>query len=188
MTTRSPHSTRRDNLRTRVRGRDRGLRRRGIADGRAVDGRRHAADRGRRDVRHAVRVNVGLGDGGRRRAGHALARVETRVQVTDRDECKSDECPLKAGVRRRYDHPTMTVSAPSALTIQMLAWLAGRPRTYGEAMDAWRTSCPRLSIWEDAIADDLIRVRRAGPGVARDLAVVELTRDGHATLDGYERR
>ena len=43
-----------------------------------------------------------------------------------------------------------------ALTLQLLEWLEHRPRTYAEVMDAWRTTCPRLSIWEDACADGLI--------------------------------
>jgi hypothetical protein len=42
------------------------------------------------------------------------------------------------------------------LMIQFLDWVAGRPRTRAEAMEAWRTSCPRLSIWEDAQIDGLI--------------------------------
>jgi hypothetical protein len=42
------------------------------------------------------------------------------------------------------------------LTLQMLEWISSRPRTYGEVLDAWRTSCPRLSIWEDACIDGLI--------------------------------
>jgi hypothetical protein len=29
-----------------------------------------------------------------------------------------------------------------------------------ETIDAWRTSCPRLSAWEDALADDLVRIVR----------------------------
>jgi hypothetical protein len=45
-----------------------------------------------------------------------------------------------------------------ALTTQMLEWLEEQPRSYAETLDAWKTSCPRLSIWEDAIADRLIRV------------------------------
>jgi hypothetical protein len=45
-----------------------------------------------------------------------------------------------------------------ALTTQMLAWLDERPRSYADTLDAWKTSCPRLSIWEDALADRLIRV------------------------------
>jgi hypothetical protein len=43
-----------------------------------------------------------------------------------------------------------------ALTIQLLEWIAERPRTYAEGIDVWRTSCPRLSIWEDACIDGLI--------------------------------
>jgi hypothetical protein len=46
----------------------------------------------------------------------------------------------------------------SALTTQMLEWLDRQPRTYAETLDAWKTSCPRLSIWEDALADRLIRI------------------------------
>jgi hypothetical protein len=44
----------------------------------------------------------------------------------------------------------------SALTHQLLEWIAARPRTYAEVLDAWRTTCPRLSIWEDACTDGLI--------------------------------
>jgi hypothetical protein len=46
-----------------------------------------------------------------------------------------------------------------ALTLQMLGWLDEEPRGYDETLDAWKTSCPRLSIWEDALADGLIAVR-----------------------------
>ncbi len=48
--------------------------------------------------------------------------------------------------------------ATPALTLQLLAWVAARPRTYGETMEAWRTTCPRLTIWEDAVSDDLVTV------------------------------
>lgn len=44
----------------------------------------------------------------------------------------------------------------SALRRQMLEWIAARPRDYTEVMEAWRTSCPRFSIWEDACLDGLI--------------------------------
>jgi len=37
-----------------------------------------------------------------------------------------------------------------ALIIDLLEWLTVRDRTYEEVMDAWRTSCPRLPVWEDA--------------------------------------
>lgn len=36
------------------------------------------------------------------------------------------------------------------LTLDLLEWLARQERTYAETMDAWRTSCPKLPVWEDA--------------------------------------
>ena len=50
----------------------------------------------------------------------------------------------------------------NAQTRAFLLWLEQEPRTYDEAVEVWRTSCPRLSIWEDAIADRLIEVVRDG--------------------------
>ena len=37
-----------------------------------------------------------------------------------------------------------------ALILDLLDWLHTRERTYEEVMSAWRTSCPRLPVWEDA--------------------------------------
>ena len=71
----------------------------------------------------------------------------------------------------------------SALTLQFLDWIASRPRTYAEAMDAWRSTCPRLTIWEDALMDGLIRVE-SGP--LRE-ALVTLTLRGRAVLEGAEK-
>jgi len=48
------------------------------------------------------------------------------------------------------------MSATTTLTRQMLEWIALRPRDYAEVMEVWQTSCPRLSIWEDACAAGLI--------------------------------
>jgi hypothetical protein len=49
-----------------------------------------------------------------------------------------------------------------ALTVQLLEWISSKPRTYEETLDAWRTSCPRLSIWEDACIDGLIECAPGG--------------------------
>jgi hypothetical protein len=46
--------------------------------------------------------------------------------------------------------------AAPALTQQFLAWVAEAPRSYADA-EAWRRSCPHLSIWEDAISGGLVR-------------------------------
>ncbi len=37
-----------------------------------------------------------------------------------------------------------------ALILDLLEWVANGERTYEEVMDAWRTSCPQLPVWEDA--------------------------------------
>jgi hypothetical protein len=50
----------------------------------------------------------------------------------------------------------------SPLMIEFLTWVASRPRTYVEAMEAWRSTCPRHTVWEDAIVAGLIRVDRRG--------------------------
>jgi hypothetical protein len=55
--------------------------------------------------------------------------------------------------------PTATatvMSVATALRRQMLEWIAVRPREHAEVLELWRTSCPRLSIWEDACIDGLI--------------------------------
>jgi hypothetical protein len=66
--------------------------------------------------------------------------------------------------------------APSLIMIQFLSWVADRPRSYTETMDAWRTSCPRLSVWEDAVIANLVRLEGEG---AR---AVKLTERGAALL------
>ena len=47
-----------------------------------------------------------------------------------------------------------------APTLQLLAWIAEESRSYAETIDVWKTSCPRLSVWEDAVADGLVRIDR----------------------------
>lgn len=37
------------------------------------------------------------------------------------------------------------------LILDLVEWVAPRPRPYDEVIDAWRTSCPRLTVWEDAM-------------------------------------
>ena len=56
------------------------------------------------------------------------------------------------------------------LILDFLEWLAPAPRPYGEIVEAWRTSCPRLTVWEDA-ADRGFVIRRRVParGLCLDL-------------------
>jgi hypothetical protein len=70
----------------------------------------------------------------------------------------------------------MAVSPPAR---DLLAWIAARPRTYDETLEAWHSHCPRLTVWEDAISDELIRIERPAGG----RSMVVLTIRGRAALD-----
>jgi hypothetical protein len=50
-----------------------------------------------------------------------------------------------------------------ALILDLLEWVGPAPRPYGEVMEAWRTRCPRLPVWEDANDRGYI-ARRHEPG------------------------
>jgi hypothetical protein len=71
-------------------------------------------------------------------------------------------------------------TAAHALTQQFLAWVAEAPRSYADA-EAWRRSCPHLSIWEDAISDGLVRFQN-GSSIQQSLLV--LTARGRLLLNG----
>ena len=65
------------------------------------------------------------------------------------------------------------ISAPLR---QFLQWTLERPRTYADVMDEWRSSCPRLTVWEDASIDGYVRLE-GGPA-----GMVVLTPVGRAAL------
>jgi hypothetical protein len=58
------------------------------------------------------------------------------------------------------DHPDPRLDA---LVLDLVEWVARKPRSYAEVMDAWRTSCPKLAVWEEAVDRGLLE-REAGPG------------------------
>ena len=72
----------------------------------------------------------------------------------------------------------------AALTRQLLQWIADTPRTYNEALETWRSSCPRHTIWEDALLAGLIECQ---PGerklvlTARGLATLQASHQGLLT-------
>ena len=65
-----------------------------------------------------------------------------------------------------------------SLVLDLVAWIAAEPRPYAEVMDAWRTSCPRFPIWEEANDRGLIR-RETDSG---QRAMVSVTAAGRAFL------
>jgi len=48
------------------------------------------------------------------------------------------------------------------LILDLIDWVSTKDRTYDEVMAAWRTSCPRLPVWEDANDRKLIAVENVG--------------------------
>jgi hypothetical protein len=64
------------------------------------------------------------------------------------------------------------------LVLDLVEWIAREPRQYSEVIATWRTSCPRLTIWEDAVDRGYVaREAVAGLGV-----VVTATADGEKLL------
>ena len=68
------------------------------------------------------------------------------------------------------------------LLVDLVTWVAKEPRDYFETMDAWRTSCPRLPVWEEANARMLITRTRNPDGAA----TVQVTADGLAFLKSHQ--
>jgi hypothetical protein len=67
------------------------------------------------------------------------------------------------------------------LIIDLLEWIGPGPRPYAEVLDAWRTSCPRLPVWEDANARGFL-ARSHVPGRG---AFVSVTRAGTEHLRAH---
>lgn len=68
------------------------------------------------------------------------------------------------------------------LILDFLEWIAAGPRDYAEVMDTWRTSCPRLTVWEDAVDRGLVATT-SGAGGCR----VSLTPAGRNLLSEVGR-
>ena len=69
------------------------------------------------------------------------------------------------------------------LVLDLVEWIAREPRLYSEVIETWRTSCPRLTIWEDAVDRGYVaRKSVAGTGVR-----VAITGDGEKLLRAHGR-
>jgi hypothetical protein len=70
-----------------------------------------------------------------------------------------------------------------ALVLDFVEWIAREPRLYSEVIATWRTSCPRLTIWEDAVDRGYVeRATIAGFGL-----IVMVTEDGKKLLREHGR-
>lgn len=61
----------------------------------------------------------------------------------------------------------------------MLQWLAREPHSYREAIEVWRTSCPRLQVWEEAFERGFVARSVRADG----LEAVSVTPSGRRFLD-----
>jgi hypothetical protein len=128
---------------------------------------------GARDLSQLPALYSGYADGGALDL-HAAAEVRAAGAVVERLR-QLQGC----GPSTSTDLQGMTVhKAAPALTQQFLAWVAEAPRSYADA-EAWRRSCPHLSIWEDAISDGLVEFKSGADMRAARLA---LTARGRALL------
>ena len=66
------------------------------------------------------------------------------------------------------------------LILEFLTWVERAPRTYAETMDAWRTSCPRSSVWEDAWLGGLVLIENPDDSLGQRM--VCLTPEARALL------
>jgi hypothetical protein len=62
--------------------------------------------------------------------------------------CARNHAVVSTDVRRSTGRPVS--DTVETLILDLLEWLAPNPRPYAEVLEAWRTSCPRLPVWEDA--------------------------------------
>jgi hypothetical protein len=58
------------------------------------------------------------------------------------------------------------------LVLDLVEWIARQPRLYSEVIETWRTSCPRLTIWEDAVDRGYV-ARESVAGVGVRVAITE---------------
>lgn len=75
------------------------------------------------------------------------------------------------------------VEAADSLVLDLVEWVAREPRPYQEVIAAWRTSCPRLTIWEDAVDSGYV----ARTGANGSPAMVVVTDDGRKWLRAHGR-
>lgn len=65
-----------------------------------------------------------------------------------------------------------------SLVLDLLDWIGNEPRPYAEVMEAWRTSCPKLPVWEEANRRGLLRQFHEPDGPP----MVALSKGGSALL------
>ena len=74
----------------------------------------------------------------------------------------------------------MAPNVVDVLVLDLLEWLADRDRSYEETMDSWRTSCPKLPVWEEAVDRGFVSIDKG-----RGKSAVHVTPAGRAHLGEF---
>jgi hypothetical protein len=68
------------------------------------------------------------------------------------------------------------------LVLDLVEWVAQRPRRYADVLEVWRTSCPRLTVWEEAVDRGYLARRPSETGT-----MVVMTAAGEMFLRAHGR-
>lgn len=74
----------------------------------------------------------------------------------------------------------MSDSVVENLILDLLEWLTKQDRSYDETIDAWRTSCPKLQVWEETTDRGFVVL-----DAAQGSSIVRLTPTGSTFLDEH---
>ncbi len=144
-------------------------------------GARYRQSHHARDRAHGTRAGVSTGGVGHRafactRRSSGPRRFLALVVRPERERVPRGA--RSANRARACERIVVMTDTVEPLILDLLEWIGPEARPYAEVMEAWRTSCPRLPVWEEASARGFV-TREHRPGVGAFIAV---SRDGRAHL------
>ncbi len=80
------------------------------------------------------------------------------------------DAPAAHGALTCHDLTSPMTDSTEDLVLDLLEWMGSSPRPYAEVLEAWRTACPRLTVWEDANERGYLE-RHYEPGRGRLISV-----------------
>src|SRR6516162_11496416 len=90
-----------------------------------------------------------------------IKAVHRRQTVTRWSSCAQSVRGFSGRLHQNRYIETNMVDTVENLILDLLEWVGRWERTYQETMEAWRTSCPRLPVWEDSTDCGLVEIQRA---------------------------
>ena len=60
-----------------------------------------------------------------------------------------------------------------SLIADLLKWISPQPRPHSEVMEVWRTTCPRLTVWEDTKDAGFLKLERPSPSSEAVVCITE---------------